>query len=75
MVLRDKERNSVVVIVMVGIPNFSTSDWSTTSHEVQDPQSACEAMTISALRSAITFATLADSWFDPVILLVDGSFS
>jgi hypothetical protein len=48
--------NSVVAMVIVGMPNFSRLSWSTTSHEVQEPQSACEPMTRSGLKAAIFFA-------------------
>jgi len=75
MVLRARERNALVATVTVGMPAFSTSDWSTTSHEVQDPQSAWEAMTISALRPLMTWAIRADSAFDPLIFTVDLSIS
>jgi len=75
MVLRAKERNALVATVTVGTPNFSASDWSTTSHEVQEPQSAWEPMTMSALRSLMTLAILADSALDPLIFTVDLSIS
>ena len=75
MVLRASERKALVATVTVGIPAFSASDWSTTSHEVQDPQSAWEPMTRSALRSLMTLAMRADSAFDPLILIVDLSTS
>ena len=75
MVLLARERKAVVATVTVGIPSFSTSDWSTTSHEVQDPQSAWEPITMSALRSLMTLAMRADSALDPLILIVDLSSS
>jgi hypothetical protein len=40
---------AVVVIVIVGTPNFSRLSWSTTSHEVQAPQSAWDAITKAGL--------------------------
>jgi hypothetical protein len=39
MVLRPREINALVATVIVGMPSFSISDWSTTSHDVHDPQS------------------------------------
>jgi len=75
MVVRDREIKAVVVMVMVGIPNFSTLDWSTTSHEVQDPQSAWEPITRSAFRPLITLAILCDSWFELLVRMVDLSTS
>ena len=51
-----KPINSVVVIVIVGILNFSSSTESWTSHDVQFPQSPCEEITISGLNAAIAFA-------------------
>ena len=57
-VSRANETNSVVVIVTVGMPNLSNSSWSTTSHEVQAPQSAWEAMTRSGLKLANFSANL-----------------
>jgi hypothetical protein len=48
--------NSVVEIVTVGIPSFSTASWSPTSHEVQLPQSHCDPITTSGLYVAMIFA-------------------
>jgi hypothetical protein len=53
-----KEANSVVAMVTVGMPNLSNSSWSTTSHDVQAPQSAWEAMTRSGLKLANFCANL-----------------
>ena len=49
-------KNSVVAMVTVGIPNFSTLSWSTTSHEVQLPQSHWEPMMMSGFRAANVWA-------------------
>jgi hypothetical protein len=51
-----KSTKAVVTTVTVGIPFFSKFSWSTTSHEVQIPQSAWLAMTRSGLRWAISAA-------------------
>jgi hypothetical protein len=75
MVVRDRERKALVVTVTVGIPSFSTLDWSTTSHEVQDPQSAWEPITRSAFSPLMTLAIRCDSWFELLVLMVDLSTS
>jgi hypothetical protein len=75
MVLCPKERKALVTTVTVGIPSFSISDWSTTSHEVQEPQSPWAPITRSGFWAAMTFASLAESSSDPLWLMVDLSIS
>ena len=58
---RERVRKGSVTMVTVGMPDFSRLDWSTTSHEVQLPQSACEAMTMSGLTLATAFTIRMDS--------------
>lgn len=56
MLVRARPMNSEVATVTVGIPSFSTSSWSPTSHEVQLPQSHWEPITISGLYLAMICA-------------------
>ena len=60
-VLRASCKNASVAMVTVGMPLLSRLSWSTTSHEVQLPQSHWEPMTRSGLRAERTFALRWDS--------------
>lgn len=75
MVPRARPMNELVATVTVGIPSCSTLDWSTTSHEVQEPQSHWAAMTRSAFMSLSALAMRLDSVALPEILFMEGSVS
>ncbi len=66
IVLCPRAIKALVTTVTVGMPSFSISDWSTTSHEVQDPQSPWAPMTRSGFSAEMTFASLAESSSDPL---------
>ena len=64
---RARVTNWSVTIVTVGTPIFSRLHWSTTSHEVQLPQSHWEAMTRSGFTEATALAMRSDSEAVPEI--------
>ena len=64
---RERVRKGSVTMVTVGMPDFSRLDWSTTSHEVQLPQSHWEAMTRSGFTEATALAMRSDSAAVPEI--------
>ena len=61
-------------MVTVGMPDFSRLHWSTTSHEVQLPQSPWAAITRSGFRETMDLAIRSDSGADPEMPTVLGSF-